>query len=61
MTVEINIGKNIKRYLNKQGFSQEDLAKESGVKCATVTKIEINVIKKLSVLITAKLAKVFSV
>ncbi len=61
MATEINIGENIKKYRNKQGLSQEDFAKKSGVKYTTLTKIENNVIKKPSVLIMAKLAKTLSV
>ena len=61
MATEINIGENIKKYRNKQGLSQEDFAKESGVKYTTLTKIESNVIKKPSVFIMAKLAKALGV
>ena len=61
MTIEINIGGNIKKYRNKQGLSQEDFAKKSGVKYTTLTKIESNVIKKPSVLIMAKLAEALGV
>ena len=61
MAIEINIGENIKKYRNKEGLSQEDFAKKSGVKYTTLTKIESNVIKKPSVLIMAKLAKAFGV
>lgn len=61
MAIEINIGENIKKYRNKQGLSQEDFAKKSGVKYTTLTKIESNVIKKPSVLIMAKLAKTFGI
>ncbi|MBU1326694.1 helix-turn-helix domain-containing protein [Patescibacteria group bacterium] len=61
MAIEINIGENIKKYRNKQGLSQEDFAKKSGVKYTTLTKIESNVIKKPSVLIMAKLAKTLGV
>jgi transcriptional regulator with XRE-family HTH domain len=61
MAAEINIGENIKKYRNKQGLSQEDFAKKSGVKYTTLTKIESNVIKKPSVLIMAKLAKALNV
>ena len=57
MATENNIGENIKKYRNRQGLSQEDFAKKSGVKYTTLTKIESNVIKKPSVLIMAKLAK----
>ena len=61
MTTEINIGENIKKYRNKQGLSQEDFAKKSGVKYTTLTKIESNVIKTPSVIIMAKIAKALSV
>ncbi len=57
MATEINIGKNIKQHRIKQGLSQEDFAKKSGVKYTTLTKIESNVIKKPSVFIMAKIAK----
>lgn len=57
MATEINIGENIKKYRNKQGLSQEDFAKKSGMKYTTLTKIESNVIKKPSVIIMLKLAK----
>ncbi|MFH1626497.1 MAG: helix-turn-helix transcriptional regulator [bacterium] len=61
MAKEINIGKNIKKHRNKQGLSQENFAKKSGVKYTTLTKIESNVIKKPSVIIMSKLAKALSV
>jgi len=61
MTTEINIGENIKKLRTKAGLSQEDFAKKSGVKYTTLTKIESNVIKKPSVLIMDKLAKVLGV
>ena len=61
MSNEINIGGNIKKRRTKQGLSQEDFAKESGVKYTTLTKIESNVIKKPSVLIMAKIAKALGV
>ena len=61
MAIEINIGENIKKCRNKQGLSQEDFAKKSGVKYTTLTKIESSVIKKPSVLIMAKLAKALGV
>ena len=61
MATEINIGENVKKHRNKQGLSQEDFAKKSGVKYTTLTKIESNVIKKPSVIIMSKLAKAFGV
>ena len=61
MAIEINIGKNVKKYRNKHGLSQEDFSKKSDVKYTTLTKIESNVIKKPSVFIMAKLAKALGV
>ena len=61
MTTEINIGENVKKYRTKQGLSQEDFAKKSGVKYTTLTKIESNVIKKPSVIVMAKIAKALNV
>ena len=61
MATEINIGENIKKHRNKQGLSQEDFAKKSGVKYTTLTKIESNVIKKPSVILMSKLAKTIGV
>jgi transcriptional regulator with XRE-family HTH domain len=61
MATEINIGENVKKYRIKQGLSQEDFAKKSGVKYTTLTKIESNVIKKPSVIVMAKIAKALNV
>lgn len=61
MAKEIEIGKNIKKYRNKQGLSQEDFAKKSGVKYTTLTKIESGVIKKPSVMVMAQIAKTLGV
>jgi len=61
MATEINIGENVKKYRTKQGLSQEDFAKKSGVKYTTLTKIESNVIKKPSVFVMAKIAKALNV
>jgi len=61
MPTEINIGENVKKYRTKQGLSQEDFAKKSGVKYTTLTKIESNVIKKPSVIVMAKIAKALNV
>lgn len=49
MARENNIGENIKKYRTKQGLSQEDFAKKSGVKYTTLSKIESGVIEKPSV------------
>ena len=61
MARENNIGENIKKYRTKEGLSQEDFAKKSGVKYTTLTKIESGVIKKPSVLVMAKIAKALGV
>lgn len=61
MVTEINIGENVKKYRIKQGLSQGNLAKKSGVKYTILTKIESNIIKEQSVLIMAKLAKALDV
>ena len=57
MTKENTIGKNVKKYRNKLGLSQEDFAKKSGVKYTTLTKIESSIIKKPSVIVMAQIAK----
>jgi len=61
MPREINIGENIKKYRAKKELSQEKLAIKSGVKYTTLTKMESNVIKKPSVMMMAKIAKVLGV
>ena len=61
MAKEVEIGKNIKKYRNKQGLSQEEFAKKSGVKYTTLTKIESGVIKKPSVMVMAQIAKALGV
>ncbi len=61
MTKGNNIGKNIKKYRNKQGLSQEEFAQKSGVKYTTLTKIESSVIKKPSVMVMAQIAKALGV
>ncbi len=61
MATENNIGENIKKRRAKLGLSQEDLAKKSGVKYTTLTKIESGVIKTPSVVMTAKIARILGV
>ncbi len=61
MANENNIGGNVKKYRVKQGLSQEDFARKSGVKYTSLTKIESGVIKKPSVLFMAKIAKTLGV
>lgn len=61
MATNTTIGENIQKRRMKLGLSQEDFAQKSGVKYTTLTKIESGVIKKPSVLIMAKIAKVLGV
>ena len=61
MTIENNIGENIKKYRAKLGLSQEEFAQKSGVKYTTLTKIESSVIKKPSVMVMAQIAKALGV
>jgi transcriptional regulator with XRE-family HTH domain len=61
MARENNIGESIKKYRTKQGLSQEDFAKESGIKYPSQTKIENGVIKKPSVLVMAKIVNTLGV
>jgi transcriptional regulator with XRE-family HTH domain len=61
MPNQSTIGENIKKLRSAQGLSQEDLAKKSGVKYTTLTKIESGVIKTPSVLTAAKIAKALGV
>jgi len=61
MATESSIGENIKKRRTKLGLSQEDFAQKSGVKYTTLTKIETGVIKKPSVILVAKIAKVLGV
>ena len=61
MTIENNIGENIKKHWTKLGLSQEDFAQKSGVKYTILTKIESGVINTPSVLMVGKIAKAFGV
>ena len=55
------VGENIKRVRNKIGLTQDDLVRKSGVKHTTLTKIESDVVIKLSVQTVAKIAKALGV
>jgi transcriptional regulator with XRE-family HTH domain len=55
------ISENLKRLRAKNGFTQEDLAKQADIKYTTLTKIESDVIKKPSVHVMAQLAKALGV
>jgi transcriptional regulator with XRE-family HTH domain len=55
------VGENIKKVRNKLGLTQDDLARKSGVKHTTLTKIESNVVIKPSAQTVAKIAKALGV
>jgi len=55
------IGKNIKKYRNKKGLSQDKLSKNAGVAYNTVIKIESGVIQSPTVETAQKIAKALSV
>jgi len=61
MATQNTIAENIKKQRTKLGLSQEQLAKDSGVKYTTLTKIESGVIKNPSVLVVAKIAKILKI
>ena len=51
------IGDKIKLLRNKQGLTQDELARKSDLPYTTLTKIETNVITKPSIQTVAKIAK----
>jgi transcriptional regulator with XRE-family HTH domain len=51
------IGDKIKQLRNKQGLTQDELARKSDLPYTTLTKIEINVITKPSIQTVMKIAK----
>jgi len=51
------IGDKIKRLRNKQGLTQDELARKSDLPYTTLTKIESNVITKPTLQTVAKIAK----
>jgi len=55
------IGENIKKLRTKQGLTQDDLAKKSGLKYSTLAKIEGDFVKKPGVQMVAAIAKVLGV
>ena len=55
------IGENIKRIRARQGITQDDLAKKTGIKYSTLAKIEGDFVKKPGVQMVAKIAKVLGV
>ncbi len=56
-----NIGENIKKLRAKLNLTQDDLARKSGVKYTTLSKIESGVVTKPTVYIMAKIAKTLCV
>ncbi len=56
-----NIGDNIKKLRAKFNLTQDDLARKSGVKYTTLSKIESGVVTKPTVYIMAKIAKTLCV
>ncbi|MBU0999359.1 helix-turn-helix domain-containing protein [Patescibacteria group bacterium] len=55
------IGDKIKQLRNKQGLTQDELARKSDLPYTTLTKIETNVITKPSIQTVMKIAKGLSV
>lgn len=51
------IGAKIKQLRNKQGLTQDELARKSDLPYTTLTKIETNVITKPSIQTVVKIAK----
>ena len=52
-----SIGDKIKQLRNKQGLTQDELARKSDLPYTTLTKIESNVITKPSIQTVMKIAK----
>lgn len=55
------LGQKIKKLRNKLGLSQDDFARKADVPYTTLTKIETGVIKKPSVFVMSKIAKVLNI
>lgn len=55
------LGQKIKKLRNKLGLSQDDFARKANVPYTTLTKIETGVIKKPSVFVMSKIAKILNV
>ena len=51
------IGDKIKQLRNKQGLTQDELARKADLPYTTLTKIETNVIRKPSIQTVVKIAK----
>jgi transcriptional regulator with XRE-family HTH domain len=55
------IGENIKKLRTKQGLTQDDLVKKTGLKYSTFAKIEGGFVKKPGVQMIAAIAKALGV
>ena len=55
------IGDKTKQLRNKQGITQDELARKSDLPYTTLTKIETGVIKKPSVFVMVKIAKALNI
>ena len=55
------IGENIKKLRVRQGLTQDDLAKQTGIKYSTLAKIEGDFVTKPGVQMIAKIANALSV
>jgi transcriptional regulator with XRE-family HTH domain len=56
-----SLGQKIKKLRTKLGLSQDDFARKADVPYTTLTKVETGVIKKPSVFVVSKIAKVLNV
>jgi len=61
MKSQNTIGDKIKQLRNKQGLTQDALARKAEIPYTTLTKIESNVITKPSIQTVAKIAKGLSI
>ena len=55
------LGQKIKKLRQKLGLSQDNFARKADVPYTTLTKVETGVIKKPSVFVVSKIAKVLNV
>jgi len=60
-TIKSKIGKNLKKYRLKGGFSQESLATQAGVTIHTISKIEAGATNDPRVLTLEKFVKVLDI
>ena len=55
------VGEKVKRLRNKQGLTQDELARRSDLPYTTLTKIETNVITKPSIQTVSKIAQALGI